>query len=177
MGFFIRRSFSVGPFRFNLSKSGVGVSAGVKGLRIGTRPDGKSYVTGGRGGLYFRQNLDSPKPTAAGPEPETVSGGLLRLVLGVLAGLALIAVVIVVAMLIVTAARPAKRYEAGAGVVVFPTFAPTFPPPDPTPASDEMVAPAPVVSSETDGSREWKMPGGTGTIRAGKRARTPTATP
>jgi hypothetical protein len=36
MGFYIRKAISVGPFRFNLSKSGVGVSAGVKGLRFGT---------------------------------------------------------------------------------------------------------------------------------------------
>jgi hypothetical protein len=29
MGFYLRKSVSVGPLRFNLSKSGVGVSAGV----------------------------------------------------------------------------------------------------------------------------------------------------
>ena len=32
MGFYIRKSVSIGPLRFNLSKSGIGVSAGIKGL-------------------------------------------------------------------------------------------------------------------------------------------------
>jgi hypothetical protein len=58
VGFYIRKSLSVGPFRFNLSKSGVGLSTGVKGFRIGTGPRG-NYVHMGRGGLYFRQTLPS----------------------------------------------------------------------------------------------------------------------
>jgi hypothetical protein len=58
MSFYIRKAISVGPFRFNLSKSGVGVSAGVKGLRFGTGPRG-NYVHMGRGGLYYRQTLPS----------------------------------------------------------------------------------------------------------------------
>ena len=37
-----------GPFRFNLSKSGLGVSAGVPGFRVGTGPRG-NYVHMGRG--------------------------------------------------------------------------------------------------------------------------------
>ncbi len=56
MGFYIRKSISLGPFRFNLSKSGIGVSAGIKGLRFGTGPKG-NYVHMGRGGIYFRQTL------------------------------------------------------------------------------------------------------------------------
>ena len=40
MGFYLRKSISVGPLRFNLSKSGVGVSAGVKGFRFGASPRG-----------------------------------------------------------------------------------------------------------------------------------------
>jgi hypothetical protein len=59
MGFYIRKALKVGPFRFNLSKSGVGVSAGIKGLRFGTGPRG-NYVHMGRGGLYFRRSLNSP---------------------------------------------------------------------------------------------------------------------
>lgn len=58
MGFYIRKAISVGPFRFNLSKSGIGISAGVKGLRIGTGPSG-NYIHMGRGGLYYRQTLPS----------------------------------------------------------------------------------------------------------------------
>jgi hypothetical protein len=59
MGFYIRKALSVGPFRFNLSKSGLGVSVGIKGLRLGAGPRG-NYVHMGREGLYFRKSLHSP---------------------------------------------------------------------------------------------------------------------
>ena len=62
MPFSLRKSVSVGPFRFNLSKSGLGVSAGVRGFRIGSGPRG-NYVHLGRGGLYYRKTLDPKKPT------------------------------------------------------------------------------------------------------------------
>ena len=58
MGFYLRHSVKAGPFRFNLSKSGVGISTGVKGLRIGTGPRG-TYVHMGAGGIYYRQTLSS----------------------------------------------------------------------------------------------------------------------
>ncbi|KAA3448364.1 hypothetical protein C7I87_21815 [Mesorhizobium sp. SARCC-RB16n] len=53
MGFYVRKSISAGPFRFNFSSGGVGVSVGVKGLRIGTGPRGH-YIHAGVGGLYYR---------------------------------------------------------------------------------------------------------------------------
>ena len=59
MGFFFRKSISVGPVRLNFSRSGVGVSTGVRGLRSGINAKGKSYVAGGRYGVYFRQNLSN----------------------------------------------------------------------------------------------------------------------
>jgi hypothetical protein len=64
MGFYIRKSVRVGPLRFNLSKSGVGVSAGVRGFRVGTGPRGH-YVHAGAGGFYYRASLGakSPAPT------------------------------------------------------------------------------------------------------------------
>jgi hypothetical protein len=58
MGFYIRKSVKVGPLRFNLSKSGIGISAGIPGFRIGTGPRG-NYVHMGAGGLYYRQSLPS----------------------------------------------------------------------------------------------------------------------
>jgi hypothetical protein len=77
MPFYLRKSVSVGPFRFNLSKSGMGVSAGVTGFRVGTGPRG-SYVHVGRGGLYYRTSLNpagrsEPRrrpPTFGPPAPE-----------------------------------------------------------------------------------------------------------
>ena len=56
MGWYLRKSFGAGPVRWNLSKSGIGMSVGVRGARVGVGPRGP-YVAGGRGGIYFRQNL------------------------------------------------------------------------------------------------------------------------
>jgi hypothetical protein len=66
MGFYIRKSLSVGPFRFNLSKSGIGVSTGIRGFRVGMGPRG-NYIHMGRGGLYFRTSI----PDHAHPIPKT----------------------------------------------------------------------------------------------------------
>lgn len=66
MGFYLRKSVSVGPFRFNLSRSGVGVSAGIKGLRVGTGPRG-NYISVGRGGLYYRATIPTAQPVSMPP--------------------------------------------------------------------------------------------------------------
>lgn len=71
MPFYIRDSVSVGPFRFNLSKSGIGISAGVRGFRIGTGPRGH-YIHAGRDGLYYRTSIPSGKSEgsrSSGPTP------------------------------------------------------------------------------------------------------------
>lgn len=57
MGFYLKKSFSFGPLRFNLSKSGIGISFGVVGLRLGIGPNGRPYINAGRGGLYYRDTL------------------------------------------------------------------------------------------------------------------------
>lgn len=56
MPFYFRKSVSAGPFRLNFSKSGVGMSVGVRGLRVGTGPRGH-YVHAGMGGLYYRSSI------------------------------------------------------------------------------------------------------------------------
>ncbi len=43
MGWYYRRSKSVGPFRVNLSKSGVGFSVGGRGFRSGISSRGRRY--------------------------------------------------------------------------------------------------------------------------------------
>jgi hypothetical protein len=69
MGFYLRKSVSVGPFRFNFSGSGVGMSAGVRGFRVGSGPRG-NYVHLGRGGIYYRHTFPAdsvPAPRYAPP--------------------------------------------------------------------------------------------------------------
>lgn len=46
MGISFSKSVKVGAVRFNFSGTGIGVSVGVPGLRIGTGPRG-AYITGG----------------------------------------------------------------------------------------------------------------------------------
>lgn len=69
MPFYLRDYVKAGPLRFNLSKSGVGVSMGVRGLRVGTGPRGH-YLHAGRNGIYYRTSLNgksSPKPAVERP--------------------------------------------------------------------------------------------------------------
>ena len=42
MGFTYRKSVNLGPFRVNLSKSGLGYSVGGRGFRVGTTARGKN---------------------------------------------------------------------------------------------------------------------------------------
>jgi hypothetical protein len=94
MGFYLRKSVRVGPLRFNLSGSGVGVSAGVRGFRVGSGPRG-NYVHVGRGGLYYRASLGpSAAATAATPAPAIqplpagTTGGLSEIESGSVLGMA-----------------------------------------------------------------------------------------
>ena len=82
MGWYFRKSVNFGPLRLNASKSGLGVSVGVPGMRVGSGPRG-NYITMGRGGVYYRQNFPSKlrRPSAGAPTaphavPAPASAGL-----------------------------------------------------------------------------------------------------
>jgi hypothetical protein len=75
MGWYLRKSLSAGPIRFNLSKSGIGVSAGVRGARIGVGPRG-TYTHVGVGGIYHRQTLSTRSPkTRQRTQVDMITGG------------------------------------------------------------------------------------------------------
>ena len=61
MGLRFRKSFTFGPLRINVSKSGVGFSRGVKGFRIGRSAKGKNTATVSLPGtgLSYVQDLDA----------------------------------------------------------------------------------------------------------------------
>lgn len=65
MGWYLRKAFSTGPVRLNLSKSGLGVSFGVRGARVGLGPRG-AYTHLGRGGLYYRSGFSGGRRASAG---------------------------------------------------------------------------------------------------------------
>jgi hypothetical protein len=62
MGLYFRKSVKLGPLRLTASKSGVSVSAGVKGARLTSGPRG-TYITVGAHGLTYRQRIDRPPAT------------------------------------------------------------------------------------------------------------------
>jgi tellurite resistance protein len=72
MGLSFRKSVRFGPLRVNFSRSGVGLSAGVRGARVGVGPRG-TYVTFSGGGFSYRAKLNDvalpppPTPTIASP--------------------------------------------------------------------------------------------------------------
>jgi hypothetical protein len=83
VGWYLRKSLGFGPLRINLSKSGLGGSVGVKGLRVGTGPRGR-YLHAGRGGLYYRTSLDPPATDLSelvadsGEASQNIQAGQLR---------------------------------------------------------------------------------------------------
>jgi hypothetical protein len=58
MGLTFAKSVRFGPVRFNFSGSGIGISAGIPGLRLGVGPRG-ALVSGGKGGFRYRKSLGS----------------------------------------------------------------------------------------------------------------------
>lgn len=79
MGWSFHRSLNLGGVRLNFSKSGVGASVGMRGLRLGVRPDGRQYVRCGANGIYYqrvfgdrlgqRGRPGSGRPNIAAPSP------------------------------------------------------------------------------------------------------------
>jgi hypothetical protein len=69
MGWVFRKSFGRGPFRWTLSKRGVGWSVGIPGLRYGVSPSGQRYISVGipNTGLYWIKHLGRPMPAMPGP--------------------------------------------------------------------------------------------------------------
>lgn len=71
MGWGFRKSFRLGKgIRINLSRSGVGVSVGVRGFRIGIGPRGP-YSSVSAGGFIYRTGLGRSRRTSS----ESSAGG------------------------------------------------------------------------------------------------------
>lgn len=71
MGWSWRRSLSLGPIRLNFSKSGVGMSMGVRGARVSTGPRG-NFMTLGLGGFRYSKRIGIPvslSPTHTSKRP------------------------------------------------------------------------------------------------------------
>lgn len=75
-----RRSVGVGPFRYTLSKRGIGYSVGVPGCRVSTTPDGRRYLVlsvPGTGFSWWKRLEDrsEPNPTVGRiADPQGPSG-------------------------------------------------------------------------------------------------------
>lgn len=60
MGLFFKKSKKLGLFRLNFSKSGIGVSFGVKGFRVSTNSK-RTQVNIGANGVYYRKSISNKK--------------------------------------------------------------------------------------------------------------------
>jgi hypothetical protein len=93
MGIRLQRSIRLGKFlRLNFSRSGAGLSAGVKGFRVGTGPRGV-YINAGipGAGLSIRSQLDHRRDEEQPSADQTTGFGVLfRLVVAVLLALVII---------------------------------------------------------------------------------------
>ena len=73
MGFTFRKSFKIGKLlNVSVSKSGIGVSAGVKGFRIGTGPKG-NYVSMSKSGIGYKKYFGGKKKTTTDKKKSTTS--------------------------------------------------------------------------------------------------------
>jgi len=66
LGWSYRKSVNLGPFRVNLSKSGVGYSIGGRGFRTGVRGDGRRYTSVSIPGTGLRYTKTAGR-ASAGP--------------------------------------------------------------------------------------------------------------
>jgi hypothetical protein len=79
VGVSLRKTLRLGPLHVNLSTSGVGLSAGVRGGWFGVDALGHPYVHAGRGGLYDRRRwpaatAEPPRLPPEGPPPVATHG-------------------------------------------------------------------------------------------------------
>ncbi len=74
MGWGFRKSKKIGNnTRVNISKSGIGMSTGVKGARVGANKRG-TYVAGGKNGFYYRKNLGNNNKSVVPEEGMSILG-------------------------------------------------------------------------------------------------------
>jgi hypothetical protein len=71
MGWSYRKSVELGPFRVNLSKSGIGYSVGAKDFRVGVNAKGRRYesVTIPGTGISYRSSKGKSRSEASGCFP------------------------------------------------------------------------------------------------------------
>ena len=56
MGLFFRKSLDLGLFKINFTKSGIGISFGVKGARVSVNPK-RTQLQVGRKGIYYKKSV------------------------------------------------------------------------------------------------------------------------
>jgi hypothetical protein len=69
VSFYVRKSLRAGPFRFNLSRSGIGVSAGIPGFRVGGGPRG-NYVRVDVAGVHYQTSFSTKQRGRSGSAPQ-----------------------------------------------------------------------------------------------------------
>jgi hypothetical protein len=77
VGWYFRKSVGFGPFRLNLSKSGIGYSFGVRGARIGSGARG-NYIRLGRDGIYYQKYIRTRSAASGASSGSPMPGPVLK---------------------------------------------------------------------------------------------------
>ena len=126
MAWRFRKSIKLGPLRFNLSKSGMGTSIGVRGFRVGQDAKGRSYTAASIPGTGLYNRTYSRQGKAAGGNAAGLPGALQGETVAIALALGMLAL----------------AFMAG-GLVVFVLMPRPIPPPVPPPAAvSAPIAPA-----------------------------------
>jgi hypothetical protein len=147
MAWRFRRSLKFGPLKLNLSKSGVGYSVGVRGIRVGQDARGRSYTAASIPGTGLYNRTYSSQGRAAGGDSISGSGATSQL--GVGNGLGIVV-----------------AFFAGAALVLFLvalfSSQPSSPPVTPPAAVTVPVTPPPAIPAKrrhVRGSKPASAPG------------------
>ena|SRR2546427_5338656 len=100
MGWYLRKSFKLGPFRINLSKSGLGGSVGVRGARVGLDAKGRLMRQGDEAIFTSATTVDPPNRWDRHPPSDPPTTSILpRLAfMIILAGIAPFLIFLIVAL-------------------------------------------------------------------------------
>ena len=83
MGLRFQRRINIGPLRLNFSRSGVGLSAGVPGFRVGVRPNGRRYSRVSLPGTGLSYHTDYPASSRGSRSSQPAQGAGCVVILAV----------------------------------------------------------------------------------------------
>jgi hypothetical protein len=128
MGWFLRKGFKLGSgVRVNLSKKGLGISAGIPGARVSVGPGRNPRVYGGKGPLRYQKSISDGTALSS-------KNGKSR---GCGCGAVILIIIIGFAVLSLCSKGPSPHHRPPAEYVDTPDATPIYSPPPPNVAPED----------------------------------------